>query len=239
MKLAGLVLAAGRGARFGGPIKQTALLNGRALVSHAARAALGARLAPVLVVLGHEAVEVRAALIRDLALAHDLAPRRDPDPDLDLDPGALTPSDAAPSDAAQTRAASARGLRFVDAPRYGDGIAESLKAGIAVMPDDVDGVFVLLSDMPFITPDLLEKLAAASRAAPGALAAAPTWAGQRGNPVLVMRRAFPLVGDLEGDKGLGQILTRRADEVILVAADDDACLRDIDTPGALDAARGA
>lgn len=53
-RVAGVVLAAGRGRRFGGT-KQLAQLDGRALVAHAVGTAIEAGLAPVLVVVGHDA----------------------------------------------------------------------------------------------------------------------------------------------------------------------------------------
>ena len=61
-EVAGVVLAAGRGTRFGESPKLLATLDGRALVRHAAEAALAAGLAPVLVVVGHRAGGVEAAL---------------------------------------------------------------------------------------------------------------------------------------------------------------------------------
>lgn len=65
--MAALVLAAGRSARYraaGGPAesKLVDLFAGEPLVRHAARAALGAGIAPVVVVTGHAASAVRAAL---------------------------------------------------------------------------------------------------------------------------------------------------------------------------------
>ncbi|MGQ3361590.1 MAG: nucleotidyltransferase family protein, partial [Phreatobacter sp.] len=56
------VLAAGRSTRMGGPNKLLAEIAGRPLVRHAAEAALGAGLAAVLVVTGHQEAAVRAAL---------------------------------------------------------------------------------------------------------------------------------------------------------------------------------
>ncbi|MCA0320375.1 MAG: molybdopterin-binding/glycosyltransferase family 2 protein [Proteobacteria bacterium] len=61
-KVAGLVLAAGRSTRMGGPNKLLATLDGKPLVRHAAEAALGAGLAGVTVVTGHQGERVRAAL---------------------------------------------------------------------------------------------------------------------------------------------------------------------------------
>lgn len=58
---AAVVLAAGRATRFGAT-KQLAEVDGRPLVRHAVDAAVAAGLAPVVVVVGHDAAEVRAAL---------------------------------------------------------------------------------------------------------------------------------------------------------------------------------
>lgn len=59
--IAGLVLAAGAGTRFGGA-KQLAELDGRPLLEHALRAMSGARLDRVAVVLGAAAAEILGAI---------------------------------------------------------------------------------------------------------------------------------------------------------------------------------
>jgi len=59
MRVGALVLAAGEGRRFGGA-KQLAELDGRPLLEHALAAVAG--LAPRVVVLGHAAAEIRAAI---------------------------------------------------------------------------------------------------------------------------------------------------------------------------------
>lgn len=61
-EIASLLLAAGRGTRFGAEPKLLAPLGGRPLVRHAAEAALAARPRPVLAVLGAHAEEVGRAL---------------------------------------------------------------------------------------------------------------------------------------------------------------------------------
>jgi molybdenum cofactor cytidylyltransferase len=57
-----VLLAAGRGTRFGASPKLLSLLDGKPLVRHAAEAAVAADLGPVVAVLGHAGAEVRAAL---------------------------------------------------------------------------------------------------------------------------------------------------------------------------------
>ncbi len=62
MSVAVLILAAGRGSRFGESPKLLALLEGRPLVRHVADAALASRARPVLAVTGHRADAIEAAL---------------------------------------------------------------------------------------------------------------------------------------------------------------------------------
>jgi molybdenum cofactor cytidylyltransferase len=57
-----VLLAAGRGTRFGAEPKLLARLDGKPLVRHAAEAAIASGLGPVAAVLGHAGAEVRAAL---------------------------------------------------------------------------------------------------------------------------------------------------------------------------------
>lgn len=61
-RVAAIILAAGRGSRFGEAPKLLAPLEGRPLVRHVTEAVLASRVRPVLVVVGHKAGEVEAAL---------------------------------------------------------------------------------------------------------------------------------------------------------------------------------
>jgi molybdenum cofactor cytidylyltransferase len=61
-RVAVLVLAAGRSTRMGGPNKMLADANGQPLVVHAVKAALASQAVEVVVVLGHMADQVKAAI---------------------------------------------------------------------------------------------------------------------------------------------------------------------------------
>ena len=61
-RVAGLVLAAGRSTRMGGPNKLLAEIGGKPLVRIAAEQALASRARPVVVVTGHQRDQVEAAL---------------------------------------------------------------------------------------------------------------------------------------------------------------------------------
>jgi molybdenum cofactor cytidylyltransferase len=60
--VAAIILAAGRGTRFGDELKLLAQIGGKALVRHAAEAAVGSLVDPVIVVTGYRSSEVEAAL---------------------------------------------------------------------------------------------------------------------------------------------------------------------------------
>ncbi|MET0259069.1 MAG: nucleotidyltransferase family protein, partial [Methylobacterium sp.] len=62
LRIGAVILAAGRGTRFGPEPKLLALLDGEPLVRHVARAALDATARPVVVVLGAHSKAVGAAL---------------------------------------------------------------------------------------------------------------------------------------------------------------------------------
>ncbi len=61
-RVAVLVLAAGRSTRMGGPNKMLVETNGQPLVAHAVKAALASQAVEVVVVLGHMADQVKAAI---------------------------------------------------------------------------------------------------------------------------------------------------------------------------------
>lgn len=126
-------------------------------------------------------------------------------------------------------------IRIVHAADHEEGMAASLRAGIASLGADVDGAFVFLGDMPRVPPAVLAPLAAAVDA--GAPAAAPVFADRRGNPVVLGRALFGDVGALRGDVGARPILQGLGAALALVEAPDDGVLFDVDVREDLSRAR--
>ncbi len=188
MSVAAIVLAAGRGSRFGEAPKLLAHLHGKPLVRHVAEAALASAADPVFVVTGHRSGEVEATLI-DLPIV--LVPNR----------------------------------------AYAEGLSTSLKAGFVALDPDTEAAIVLLGDMPLVGPALIDRLIARWRESRPA-AIVPVVEGQRGNPVVLSTSLRPEVERLTGDVGAGPLLRGRAD-VLEEAMDDEAAVRDVDTPAAL------
>ncbi len=127
---------------------------------------------------------------------------------------------------------------FVYNPEFSSGLASSLRVGLTAMPADAAGGLVLLADMPWVEPRLIDALIDAFLAKERALAAAPTRAGRRGNPVLLGRGLFEAAMRLHGDEGARRLIAAlSADDLAEVEAPDAGVIVDIDTPSDLAAAR--
>jgi molybdenum cofactor cytidylyltransferase len=128
-------------------------------------------------------------------------------------------------------------VRLVHNPDYADGLATSLRAGIAAVPAETDGAVVCLGDMPQVKAGMIDRLIAAFDPSRGALIVVPTIDGKRGNPVLWSRRFFPELAAIEGDIGARHLIGAYSEALTEVAA-DAGTLVDVDTPEALLALQG-
>jgi molybdenum cofactor cytidylyltransferase len=122
-------------------------------------------------------------------------------------------------------------------PDFADGLATSLKTGLARVPETAAGALVVLADMPGITGAVLDRLVDAFRANGGQAIALPTVEGKRGNPVLWPRAFFPELMTVTGDTGARHLLGAHEDAIERVEIGAAAGL-DVDTPDALRAAGG-
>jgi molybdenum cofactor cytidylyltransferase len=114
------------------------------------------------------------------------------------------------------------------------GLASSLQVGIdalRALPDPFDGAFIVLADQPSLSAQTMRALEAAATAARPAdrPAVVPRYdaPGPR-NPVLLLRPAWTWVDELDGDRGLGTLIARRADSVLEVRVGGE--MPDVDTP---------
>ncbi len=123
-------------------------------------------------------------------------------------------------------------VTFTHNPAYRDGLSASLKAGIAALPQTVDGALVALGDMPNVGPQVIDKLIAAFNPEENRSICVPLYKGKRGNPVLWGADYFKAIGDLSGDTGAKHLLAEFAEAVCEVEVDDKAVLLDLDTPEA-------
>ncbi|MBP1856959.1 NTP transferase domain-containing protein [Rhizobium herbae] len=125
----------------------------------------------------------------------------------------------------------------IENPDYATGMASSLVAGVNAAGADVDGVLVMLADMPWVTAGALRSMIAAFEAEQGQPIIRAVSGGKRGNPVILPRSTFEAVRRLQGDVGARHIIETCGLPVIDVDIGPAAHL-DLDTPEAIVAAGG-
>lgn len=131
-------------------------------------------------------------------------------------------------------------LRRVIVQDPGEGMAASLRAGLAAVPQEASGVLILLPDMPDIeTADLCRLMEAFARDPQAPILRACTADGRQGHPVLFPRRHFAQLAQIEGDQGARAVLQRHARELRCVPLPGMRALTDLDTPEAWQAWRDA
>ena len=109
-----------------------------------------------------------------------------------------------------------------------EGMASSIRMGIAALPAEADRVLLLTVDQVSVDPALLRRLLALSTAEP-ARPAACAYADTVGIPAVFPRRLFPELMDLNGDRGAKAILLREKTATTPFPGGED----DLDTPGDL------
>jgi molybdenum cofactor cytidylyltransferase len=129
-------------------------------------------------------------------------------------------------------------VRFAHAPDFADGLSASLKAGLAALPADIEGVVICLGDMPLVAGPMIDRLLAAFDPEEGRAIVMPTFRGKQGNPMLWSVEFMPEMMTISGDVGARHLAGKHADRVAEVEMADDAVLRDFDTTEALRKAPG-
>ena len=128
-------------------------------------------------------------------------------------------------------------LKFMRNPDFAQGLATSVKVGIAAVSEEADGAVICLGDMPMISSQLVDHLIDAFAPDRGNLIAVPVSGGRRGNPVLWSRRFFNELMTLDGDIGARHLIAKHNEAVAEVPVEGDGAFLDIDTPQGLEAAR--
>ncbi|MBX2801737.1 MAG: molybdopterin-binding/glycosyltransferase family 2 protein [Myxococcales bacterium] len=130
-----------------------------------------------------------------------------------------------------------RAVQIVVNPTPEAGMGTSLATGVGAMPEDLDGWFVMLGDVPFVRASDLAALTAAFNPTAGAAICMPEHAKRRGHPVLWAARYRGQLAALRGDTGAKAILDAHTADVCVVPVDNPGIHQDVDTPEALRDAR--
>jgi molybdenum cofactor cytidylyltransferase len=108
-----------------------------------------------------------------------------------------------------------------------EGLASSIRAGVARLPPSCRGALLLLADQAGVTAGDLRRLAGTWRKQPSCMAAA-LYAGTVGAPAIFPRNLFPELAALRGDAGARAVLRRAPDTLVRVPMPSAAL--DVDTP---------
>ncbi|TDG31606.1 4-diphosphocytidyl-2C-methyl-D-erythritol kinase [Paracraurococcus ruber] len=136
------------------------------------------------------------------------------------------------------QALAGRAVRFAHAEDYAEGLSASLKAGLAALPEEVEGVVICLGDMPLVAGPMIDRLMAHFDPEEGRAIVMPTFRGKQGNPMLWAVEFLPEMMAINGDVGARHLVGKHADRMVEVEMADDAVLRDFDTTEALKKAPG-
>ncbi|MEU4557099.1 nucleotidyltransferase family protein [Actinoplanes sp. NPDC023936] len=214
MSVAGLVLAAGAGRRYGMP-KALVAYQGRLLVQRAADTLREAGCDRVLIVLGAAAERVRALVLPDTGVGPDWAvPDTVVNPDWAVPDTGVNPDWALPD--------------TVVNPDWATGMGSSLRIGLTTLAGtDAIAAVVLLVDMPGVTAEAVRRIIA--HATEDALVMGG-YGDRRGHPVLLGRDHWDgVAASATGDRGARDYL--RTHEVLVVPVGDVADDEDLDEPG--------
>jgi molybdenum cofactor cytidylyltransferase len=120
-------------------------------------------------------------------------------------------------------------VRLVPNPRYPEGMATSLAAGIAALGDDAQGAVVILGDMPYIDRAIIEGLVWAYLKDRKPITI-PVYGREVGPPTLFAREIFPELLPLTGDVGGRQLIAKHPEMAAGVPFREGQRPPDLDTP---------
>ena len=112
-------------------------------------------------------------------------------------------------------------------------MAGSVRAGLALLPQDCSGVLIHLVDHPLVTPTAMQAICAAHQAMPQSIVI-PTCNGRQGHPTLFPR---PILAELTPSVILRDIVRKDPARVLRVPVEDEGIFLDMDTPAEYEAMR--
>lgn len=122
-------------------------------------------------------------------------------------------------------------VNIIEAKNWADGMAASIRAGMAAISPDCKAVIIALADMPDINANHINALIAVFSPT-NQICRAQTADGVAGNPVLFGKRFFPALAQLTGDKGARDLIASAPEHLHLVPTDGQAAVTDLNTAAA-------
>jgi len=135
--------------------------------------------------------------------------------------------------AARNAAIDGLNINPVDAPLWREGMAASIRAGMASIPKDCDSVIIALADMPEVSSAYFKRVFAAFDPLKNhEICRAVTQNGVPGLPVLFGARFFETLTGLQGDRGARDVIKDASEFLLDVKTTGNGAIIDLDTPEA-------
>ena len=208
---AAIILAAGSSSRMGGGRHKLLLpLDDRPVLAHVLDATLASQARPIILVLGHQAEQVRTAIAThpEIAIVEN-------------------------TDYLQGMSTSMRvGLEVLLGTRHPQtGHLQGVSPHAREPGKQVswpDSALIMLGDQPLITAQIIDTLIQTWQTT-GKHIVAPLYEGRRGNPTLFAASLFPELLEVTGDEGGRRVVERHRQELATVELGDAVANYDMDT----------
>lgn len=120
------------------------------------------------------------------------------------------------------------GIKYCFNDKYREGMFSSVKCGFSSVPEGSEAVMVFLGDQPMIGPDVIDVIIKSFvHTKQGILI--PVFKSKRGHPVLICRKYADDIKKTDNRCSLRDFIEKFKTDVLEVAVNSSAILRDIDT----------
>ncbi|MCF6443334.1 NTP transferase domain-containing protein [Nereida sp. MMG025] len=121
-------------------------------------------------------------------------------------------------------------VNVTQVPDASEGMAASIRTGVAALPVAIDAVMIVPADMPDITGEDMAQMIAIFGVAKAKVLQATSAKMQPGHPVIFARSLFDALRSLEGDNGAKRVIEQAGKDMARIPLDGDRAILDLDTP---------
>lgn len=197
---AAIILAAGSSSRMGaGRHKLLLPLGDRPVLAHVVMATLASKAQPIMIVLGHQAEQVRTQIA----------------------PFTGSPAVIIVENPHYLQGMSTSLYAGLQALAQNENTQGKALHSLA-------GAIILLGDQPLMTPQIIDALITCKQTTDKRIIA-PLYNGKRGNPVVFDASLFPELLQVSGDEGARSVIERHRQEVATIELSDAVASYDVDT----------
>jgi len=113
-------------------------------------------------------------------------------------------------------------------PDHKQGMLSSVRCGIAQLPDKAVAALVFLGDQPMISSETVNLVIREYHQSENGIIL-PVSNGRRGHPILIDRKYFSIIGELDPSTGLRGLILKYPHDIAEIEVNMPGILRDIDT----------